>query len=67
MSRQPDDWTESEANEAQMSNRINELESLLVLIRSDLNMRAETDHDGETFVNLSDGIWQQLNKAINDK
>ena len=27
--RQPDDWTESEANEAQMLNRVNELECVL--------------------------------------
>jgi hypothetical protein len=34
--RQPDDWTEAEANEAQMMNRINELEvMLLFLVESD--------------------------------
>lgn len=62
--RQPDDWTESEANEAQMFSRINELELLLLDIKTDLLMRSEKDSEGARVVNLSGSIWHRVKVAV---
>ena len=64
--RQPDDWTEAEAFEAQQSNRINELEILLLDIKADLLMRSDKDDQGVCVVNLSGSIWHRVKKAVND-
>jgi hypothetical protein len=48
--RQPDDWTEAEANEAQMSNRINDLECALKSVHSLISEAAKTGfncHEGD--------------------
>ena len=48
--RQPDDWTEAEASEAQMSNRINDLECALKSVHSLISEAAETGfncHEGD--------------------
>ena len=48
--RQPDDWTEAEVNEAQMLNRINELECALKSVQSLISEAAETGfncHEGD--------------------
>jgi hypothetical protein len=63
--RQPDDWTEREAGEAQMLARINELELLLLDIKADLLTRSEQDTKGVNVVNLSGSIWHRLKKAVN--
>ena len=47
--------------------RIEELEGLLLLVRDDLRMRGEIGRAGETVVNLSASVWDQLNKALQEK
>ena len=62
--RQPDDWTESEVLECQQRARINELELLLLDVKTDLLIRSKKDSEGINVVNLSGSIWHRLKKAV---
>lgn len=49
--------------------RIVELEEIATLVRRDLILRAEPDWDGsgQKVVNLSAGIWDELNRVLDIK
>ncbi len=51
---------------SRLNQRKNEIEILLEDLKADLLMRAETDSEGYSVVNLSGSIWHRLKKITKD-